>query len=214
MVNTAATVHYFYDPLCGWCYGAAPLIEHLAERKDIELVLHPGGLFNNRTIDQASRRHFLDSDQRIHALSGVIFGDAYLAKMRHANSVVLDSIVPIRAILAAGHCGKSALEMLKRIQIAHYQLGKTVHAPAVLAELAQAMGIDADVWHATFAATNEQDAISESIRQMMQYQLQGYPSMMVEKQGKRQSVPVQSFFGKLDAWDDFLNRLSENNGVQ
>ncbi|MGU3847546.1 DsbA family protein, partial [Vibrio diabolicus] len=21
------TVHYFFDPMCGWCYGASPLIE-------------------------------------------------------------------------------------------------------------------------------------------------------------------------------------------
>ncbi|MEL6116604.1 DsbA family protein [Photobacterium sp. SP02] len=210
MVNTGVTVHYFYDPLCGWCFGAGPLIEHLAERDDIELILHPGGLFDSRALDKASRQHFLDSDQRIHALSGVTFGDAYQTKMRHADPVVLDSMLPIRAILATAQCGFPATDMLKRIQIAHYQQGKTAHSPAVLAELAQAMGIEADLWHATFEATNEQDAISESIRQMMQYQLQGYPSMMVEKQGIRQSVPVQSFFGKLDAWDDFLNRLSEN----
>ncbi|EOD5239980.1 DsbA family protein, partial [Vibrio parahaemolyticus] len=23
------TVHYFFDPMCGWCYGASPLIEAL-----------------------------------------------------------------------------------------------------------------------------------------------------------------------------------------
>lgn len=22
-----ATLHYIFDPLCGWCYGAAPLVE-------------------------------------------------------------------------------------------------------------------------------------------------------------------------------------------
>ncbi|MEG1327174.1 MAG: DsbA family protein, partial [Janthinobacterium sp.] len=21
------TLHYIFDPLCGWCYGAAPLVE-------------------------------------------------------------------------------------------------------------------------------------------------------------------------------------------
>lgn len=21
-----ATLHYFHDPFCGWCYGAAPLV--------------------------------------------------------------------------------------------------------------------------------------------------------------------------------------------
>ena len=22
-----ATLHYIYDPLCGWCYGAKPLVQ-------------------------------------------------------------------------------------------------------------------------------------------------------------------------------------------
>ena len=22
-----STLHYIYDPMCGWCYGAEPLIE-------------------------------------------------------------------------------------------------------------------------------------------------------------------------------------------
>ena len=25
------TLHYVYDPLCGWCYGAAPLLEAAAD---------------------------------------------------------------------------------------------------------------------------------------------------------------------------------------
>ncbi|QUJ68592.1 DsbA family protein [Photobacterium sp. GJ3] len=211
MVNAAATVHYYYDPMCGWCFGASPLIEHLKTRQDIRLVMHPGGLFHNRALDKGTRAHFLESDQRIQSLSGVAFGPSYQSKMREADTVVLDSMLPIRAILAAEQCGFPATEMLKLIQLAHYQQGKTVHDPAVLAELAETMGIEADIWQATFTATNEQDVISASIRQMMQYQLQGYPSMMVEKQGQWQSVPVQSFFGKLDAWDSFLNRLSETD---
>ena len=24
---SSATLHYIYDPLCGWCYGAKPLIQ-------------------------------------------------------------------------------------------------------------------------------------------------------------------------------------------
>ena len=27
MNASSPILHYIYDPLCGWCYGAAPLVE-------------------------------------------------------------------------------------------------------------------------------------------------------------------------------------------
>ncbi|MCG2836459.1 DsbA family protein [Photobacterium sp. WH77] len=208
MVNTGVTVHYFYDPLCGWCFGACPLIEHLAERDDIELILHPGGLFDSRALDKASRQHFLDSDQRIHALSGVIFGDAYQTKMRHADTVVLDSIVPVRAILAAGQCGKSALEMLKRIQLAHYQQGKTVHDEKVLTGLAAEMGIPAEIWRQALITADEGSVIARTANLMRQHQLSGYPSMTVEQDGQLKHIPLQAYFGKPAEWAAYWASLS------
>ena len=28
---STATLHYIYDPLCGWCYGSAPLVKAARE---------------------------------------------------------------------------------------------------------------------------------------------------------------------------------------
>lgn len=38
--NTQGTkiLHYVYDPLCGWCYGIAPLIEVVSNAFQIPLV--------------------------------------------------------------------------------------------------------------------------------------------------------------------------------
>ena len=33
-------VHYFYDPMCGWCYGAISLVEVLAAHPDIDITMH------------------------------------------------------------------------------------------------------------------------------------------------------------------------------
>ena len=30
-------LHYFFDPLCGWCYGIAPLIKAAAALSDVTL---------------------------------------------------------------------------------------------------------------------------------------------------------------------------------
>ena len=36
------TLHYVYDPLCGWCYGAAPLVR--AARGTIRVQAHGGDM--------------------------------------------------------------------------------------------------------------------------------------------------------------------------
>jgi protein-disulfide isomerase-like protein with CxxC motif len=35
------TVTYLFDPLCGWCYGASPVIQQLGQQPDIQMELAP-----------------------------------------------------------------------------------------------------------------------------------------------------------------------------
>ncbi len=55
------TVHYFFGPMCGWCYGATSLLEAIADRSDIELKLHPGGMMANKAIEADFRQEILVS---------------------------------------------------------------------------------------------------------------------------------------------------------
>ena len=40
-----AVLHYLYDPLCGWCYGAEPLVDAARSVQGLEVRLHAGGLW-------------------------------------------------------------------------------------------------------------------------------------------------------------------------
>ncbi|WP_375381790.1 hypothetical protein [uncultured Sphingomonas sp.] len=40
---TLPILHYVYDPLCGWCYAAEPLVRAAVTAR-IPVVLHGGGL--------------------------------------------------------------------------------------------------------------------------------------------------------------------------
>ena len=47
-------LHYLFDPLCGWCYGVAPLIAAAAGVPGLEIELHGGGMLtgsNRRAIN-------------------------------------------------------------------------------------------------------------------------------------------------------------------
>ncbi len=59
-----AVLHYIYDPLCGWCYGAEPLVWAASKVDGLALRMHAGGLWpqptrlpeHTRQIHQAGRR--------------------------------------------------------------------------------------------------------------------------------------------------------------
>ncbi|GAB2835940.1 hypothetical protein GCM10027276_43070 [Comamonas piscis] len=38
-------LYYLFDPLCGWCYGAGPVLDLLSQRGGEHLQLLPSGLF-------------------------------------------------------------------------------------------------------------------------------------------------------------------------
>jgi putative protein-disulfide isomerase len=109
------TLHYIFDPLCGWCYGAAPLIEAARKVNGLDIALHAGGLMtgsDRQPVTAGLRRYVMEHDQRIGALTGQPFGDAYLNGLLRDTGAVLDSEPPIGAILAAdllgGHWARHA----------------------------------------------------------------------------------------------------------
>ena len=69
MVN----VTYLFDPLCGWCYGAAPALRQISAMPDVSLTLAPSGLFcdsGSRVMDAAFAAYAWRNDQGIERLSG------------------------------------------------------------------------------------------------------------------------------------------------
>ncbi|MCS4229363.1 protein-disulfide isomerase-like protein with CxxC motif [Stenotrophomonas chelatiphaga] len=74
------TLLYLFDPLCGWCYGAAPALDALTNHPSIELMLLPSGLFTGRGARPQNRQwadYAWANDQRIAALTGQVFSEAY-----------------------------------------------------------------------------------------------------------------------------------------
>ena len=63
-------LHYVHDPLCGWCYAAAPMVDAV-RKAGIPLSLHGGGLWADPTGLSADKAAYIrKSDARIASLSG------------------------------------------------------------------------------------------------------------------------------------------------
>lgn len=202
------TLHYIHDPLCGWCYGAAPLVK--AARERLPVLAHGGGMMAGparRQVTAELRGFVLPHDQRIAQLSGQPFGAAYRDGLLNDTSAVFDSEPPIAAVLAADAVAGRGLDLLARLQTAHYVEGRLIADRAVLEELAADIGLDAQAFAAALSAS-EGDAVQRHIGEtralMQRLGVRGFPSFVLEQAGSWRSIDIGPFMGQPAAFAEWL----------
>lgn len=209
MVKKTLTVHYFYDPMCGWCYGATTLIEALAGLENINIIYHPGGMVKRQEINSTFKAHILESDQTIATTTGAIFGEAYKSRLKSSEGLVFDSYIAIRAILVAEKLGISPLHMLKAIQEAHFQHGKQVELMTTLTDIAASLDLDKTIWIENMQQleSKETETIQETQKLMNQHQINGYPTLIAETSSGLKHLSHSSYYQNTDGWINLLNSL-------
>lgn len=210
MVN--GVLHYYYDPLCGWCYGAAPLLAAAANVAGLAIALHAGAMMsgpNRQPVTPQLRQYVMSHDQRIQQLTGQPFGDGYFNGLLLDGGAVFDSTPPTLAILAAEALGVDGLAMLHRLQQAHYVDGQRIAEPAVLQQLAIALGLDGAAFAAEYQRQQGEFAahVGRSDRDMAAHGLRGFPSLLLELDGRLQRVELSPFLGKPEAFAGYLQGL-------
>jgi len=187
------TVHYLFDPLCGWCYGAAPAVSGLLEIPGVSLKLRPTGLFSGagaRPMDDAFAAYAWSNDQRIEALTGQPFTERYRERILGNRQQPFDSGPATLALSAVSLTAPAReLEALKAIQQARYVDGRDVISSAALADVLEALGLeeaaarvahpDADLLGSNRARVGHAQAL------MREFGARGVPTLIVESGPKR-----------------------------
>jgi putative protein-disulfide isomerase len=208
-------LHYVFDPLCGWCYAAAPLIHAAAQLQGLAVVLHPSGMMSGahrQTVSPALRDYVMPHDQRIAELTGQPFGDAYFNGLLLDTSAVFDSTPPTLAILAAQALGFDGVAMLAKIQHAHYAQGLRISDGTVLLQLASELGMDSASFLVQLDVQAEQlETQFAATRSLMrQHGLRGFPSLLLEQAGQLSVLDVSGFLGQPA---QFVASLSQATGL-
>ncbi|HLU04875.1 MAG TPA: DsbA family protein [Advenella sp.] len=196
------TLHYIYDPLCGWCYAAEPLLERVLAsplRKQIAFEMHAGGLFQRMTLPPGKRAMIGQADARIASMTGQRFGQPYLEGLLARDDTVYDSLPPIAAILASGAiCAGTEPAMLQAIQYAHYREGRAVVQDDVLADLAQSLQIDRALFIRTYREMlNDgiQAHLDNTLRLMHYAGAQGFPAFVIQKDDVLEKLEHERYYG-------------------
>ncbi len=218
--DPGAILHYIFDPLCGWCYAAAPLLDvaqQLSEQSDqrLRIQLHAGGMMmgaNCQPVTAQLRDYVLPHDARIEALTGQPFSAAYRDGLLRDRGAVFDSEPPITAILAAEHlsAGQSAgagFALLKRLQQAHYVEGRRIAECDVLLGCAAELGIAAADFTATYQRLRgpaTQQHVDASRRMLAQVGGRGFPTLVWQQGSALSVLPWNQYLGEPTRWHDFL----------
>lgn len=200
-------LHYIYDPLCGWCYGAKPLVQ--AAQAVLPVIGHGGGMMsgaNRQTVSPQLRNYVMPHDRRIAEYTGQPFGEAYFEGLLRDGTAVFDSTPPIAAVLAAEQIAGRGLELLGRLQTAHYVEGRRIADEAVLLELAAQTGLEPEAFQQAFSAADTDRHIKDSRALLARVGGQGFPTFALEQDGQFTLVDIGPWLGKPQAFAQWLSQ--------
>ena len=208
-------ITYLHDPLCGWCYGASPLLAQLDAAPDLTVSLAPTGLFsesNARPMDAQFAAFAWSNDQRIGSLTGQRFSDLYRSQVL-AKGGMLDSGPATLALTAVALTApKHELDALRSIQEARYISGRDVTDMSELQNVLASVGLGAAAARLAspdsdlLAANRERMASARAL--MREFAVNGVPGLIVDDGAHRTLLKAQDLFSD----SDLVARLS-NTGV-
>jgi putative protein-disulfide isomerase len=196
------TLHYLFDPLCGWCYGAMPALSALSEVPAVNIELLPTGLFSGqgaRPMNAEFAAYAWSNDQRIERLTGQRFTEQYRERVLGDRQRLFDSGPATVALTAVSLTAPAReLEALQAIQNARYVDGKDTTSLETLAALLQGLGLeqaamriaqpDKDLLAANQARMDRAQAL------MREFGAQGVPTLVAESGTKRRIVNHSAFY--------------------
>ena len=207
------TITYLFDPLCGWCYGASPMIQKLAQQSSLTLELAPTGLFagvNGRVMDAEFANYAWSNDLRIGKMSGQQFSEQYRNQVLGQPGVLNSEAVTLALTAVSLTEPQREFETLRQFQEARYVNGQDITSLIIVEKLLRDTGLKAaaDLLASGSAELNQRyDARIQSGQRLMQtFGATGVPALIVTKGDSRRLLRGDVLFG---SFENLMNLLTK-----
>jgi putative protein-disulfide isomerase len=181
-VLSPGTLIVLVDPLCGWCWGAAPALTRLAAGGQRLEVVASGLFIGDRPLTPEFAAYAWDNDQKIRALTGQTFSEAYREKVLGQEGGKVDS-GPATLALTAVQIREpvKGLATLHALQAARWVDGLDITDEEVVADILRRIGIAEET---VAAFLGEDETVIEALNQRATFARE-----LMEKLGAR-GVPT------------------------
>lgn len=199
-------ITYLFDPLCGWCYGADPTLEKLAQLDDVTLALMPTGLFAGegaRAMDAQFAAYAWQNDQRIARLTGQPFSERYRSEVLGKSGGMFDSAPATLGMIAVRATEPAReLEALKAIQRARYVDAQDIASLAGISNILRSTGLPAAAELVRAQDSELMQTYRREIQaaqfEMQRFGISGVPAVLVGDGAERHLLPGNLLFGRFD----------------
>lgn len=178
---SAQRLHYIADPMCSWCWGFAPVIDAIraeyGDRLEVDLIL--GGLRPGTTepMDEKMKAFVLHHWEEVHKMTG----QAFRMDFDLPEDFCYDTEPSARATVVVRQLQpEAAFAYLKAAQEAFYGENKDVTSTEVLADLAEAQGVDRAAFLERFEAPETKLKTWADFQRARGYGVTGFPSIILE----------------------------------
>ena len=193
----AATLYYIHDPMCSWCWGYRPVWDAFQQAlpQSIKVQYVAGGLAPDTDVpmpieqQKTIQRHWHNIQQKL--------GTEFNFDFWNKNTPYRSTYIACRAVIAAQQQGFQT-KMLDAIQRAYYLRALNPSNSDVLVQLAKELShqdnlqlmIDVKQFEKDLCSTETQDKLLKEILLAQELTQQGFPSLVLEQQGKRYSIAI------------------------
>lgn len=202
----SGTLFYFADPMCSWCWGFSPVIRKIAaaagDRASVRLIV--GGLRTGQTraMDEKAKAVVRHHWEAVEKATGQPFSFAFFDR----EGFVYDTEPACRAMVVMRSFAPDAtLAYLDAVQRAFYAGNRDVTERGVLADIAEAFGLDAGTFIALFEAPEIIEATVADFRAAASAGITGFPTVVL-RDGAGFSLltagyqPIEALIPQLGLW--------------
>jgi len=182
-----ATLYYYHDPMCSWCWGYRPAVQQLFASlpQGVQRINILGGLApdSDQTMLQAQREAIAGNWRRIATMLGTEFNFDFWTTCEPRRS----TYPACRAVIAAARQGCEE-DMILAIQEAYYLEARNPSDLDTLQALAGELALDAGAFGADIASGDTEAELQKQLRFTRESGVSGFPSLALEVAG--QLVPI------------------------
>ena len=184
-----ATLYYFHDPMCSWCWGYRPTVQRLfsALPESVTRTNILGGLApdSDEPMPKAQREAIASHWRSIEETLGTEFNHNFWTQCEPRRS----TYPACRAVIAATKQGREEA-MIEAIQKAYYLEAQNPSDLDTLQRLAEQLGLEARTFNADIASSDTESELQKQLRFTRESGVSGFPSLVLEKDGRLAPVSI------------------------
>lgn len=180
-----ATIFYFYDALCGWCYGFSPVFKEFYEKhkENYQFQVVSGGMITGTQAGPIGKvaGYIKEAYKTVENRTGVKFGEAFLKDILEEGSTEFNSIpLGVAMTVFKKYQPENQVLFANRLQQAVYYDGIAPMEESYYGPIAEEFSLDGNKFISEMKEEINVKATFEEFSMCKRLGVQGYPTVAIE----------------------------------